>query len=254
MFLLQKATQVTHHDDSGDDLAAWLRHQYAYPAARTDGTPRVRTNFVASIDGAATADGRSGALGSDGDRLLFGILRELADAILVGAATALAENYRVPQPRPDGTRPALVLASRSLDIPKTYDVIADPDTLIATCAAAPAERRHHLESAGATLIDCGDDTVEPSLLIAALAARGHGTVLCEGGPRLHADLLAAGVVDQLAVTLSPNLACGEGPRIAHGPTPPGGLVPARLHHLIGDDDGFLYFLWDAAPPGATVTG
>ncbi len=253
MFLLQKATQVTSVDDPGADLAAWLRTRYAYPAARADGRPLVRTNFVASVDGAATADGTSGGLGSAGDRLLFGVLRELADVIVVGAATAAAENYRVPAPRPDGSRPGLALASQTLDIPPTmHDLVADPGTLIATCTDAPADRRRRLESAGATLVDCGTGTVDPRRLISALGNRGHRRVLCEGGPRLHAGLLAADVVDQLAVTLSPHLACGDGPRIAHGAAPAAGLIPVVLRQLIGDDEGYFYFLWDRAPARASA--
>ena len=58
------------------------------------------------------------------------------------------------------------------------------------------------------------------------------------------DLIAAGVLDQLALTVSPHIASGEGPRIAHGAAPRDGLAPARLTQLIGDDEGYLYFLWD----------
>ncbi|MFT3662577.1 MAG: dihydrofolate reductase family protein [Gordonia sp. (in: high G+C Gram-positive bacteria)] len=246
MFLLKKATQVTvgARAESSGDVAEWLRQQYAYPADDVDGRPFLRANFVTSVDGAAAVDGRSGGLGSHGDRLLFGILRELSDAVLVGAATALAEDYGVPAARPDGSRPALVLASRSLDVPDDYAPAFDAGTLIATCAAAPRERRARLLAAGATPVDCGVDTVEPARLRAVLAERGLRRVLCEGGPRLHAELIAAGVLDQLALTLSPNLTGGDGPRIAHGAAPAGGLSPVRLRHLIGDDEGYLYFLWD----------
>lgn len=246
MHLLQKATDVTAGpaSTSDDDVAAWLREQYAYPADRTDGLPRVRANMVTTIDGAATSDGRSGGLGSAGDRLLFGLLRDLSDTVLIGANTALTEDYRVPEPTSDGVRPTLVLASRSLDIPDDYAPAFDAGTLIATCAQAPAAQRARLTELGATLIDCGTGTVEPARLVAALGDRGRRRVICEGGPRLLAEFVAAGALDQLAVTLGPSLAGGDGPRIAHGASPGDGLAPARLHHLIGDDEGFLYFLWD----------
>ena len=60
-----------------------LAGAYAYPRARW-----LRANFVASADGAAYIDGRSGGLSADGDMRIFGILRVLADVVLVGAGTA----------------------------------------------------------------------------------------------------------------------------------------------------------------------
>ncbi len=242
MFLLQKATQVT--TGTGGDERAVLRQLYAYPAARPGGRPVIRANMIASLDGAATADGRSGALGGPGDRLVFTVLRELCDAVVVGARTAITENYRVPEPGPDGRRPALILASRSLDIPDSYAVAIDPGTVIATCVQAPDAARDRLARRGATLIDCGTDTVEPRLLAQRLAERGLLRVLCEGGPRLLADLIAGGVVDQLALTTAPLLAGGDGPRIAHGAAPDAGPITLTRRHLLGDDDGYLYALYD----------
>lgn len=75
----------TEVDDDG------LRSLYAYP---TDvGRPWIRTNFVSSIDGSVTSDGASAGLGTPADTRLFGILRELCDAVLVGAGTVRGENY-----------------------------------------------------------------------------------------------------------------------------------------------------------------
>ncbi|MFT3715071.1 MAG: dihydrofolate reductase family protein [Gordonia sp. (in: high G+C Gram-positive bacteria)] len=256
MFLLQKATQVTAaapvpespgHDDAA--LTEWLAGQYAPAGPRPAERPRVRVNFVASIDGSATAAGRSGGLAGDGDRLLFGVLRSLADVILVGASTAVTEGYRVPKPNRRGDTPLLILASRSLDIPPDYDTVTRPGVVVATCTSAPADRRERLTAAGATLLDCGSDIVEMRRLLGELGDRGHDDVLCEGGPRLFADLLAENVVDELALTLSPRLVGGDGPRIAHGTAVPGAPLGATCRHLIGDDEGFLYFLWDCAHPG-----
>ncbi len=68
-----------------------LRELYAYPPELT--TPWLRVNFVSSLDGAVAVDGRSGGLGTPADKQVFGLLRELADVILVGAGTARTENY-----------------------------------------------------------------------------------------------------------------------------------------------------------------
>ncbi|MGB3696521.1 MAG: dihydrofolate reductase family protein [Gordonia sp. (in: high G+C Gram-positive bacteria)] len=213
----------------------------------------VRANMVASIDGAATADGRSGALGGAGDNAIFHLQRALADVIVVGAQTAVTEGYRPPtvDERYRDLRaatgradpPPLVLVTRSLGIAPDYTAVADPNVLIATCAKAPAQARERLIDAGATLFDCGTDTVDPQILLDELAARGHRNVLCEGGPRFLAEMTAAGLLDELALTVSPILVGGAAPRIAHGAD---GSAPMRLRHVLGDDEGYLYQLWERA--------
>ncbi|HYO36027.1 MAG TPA: dihydrofolate reductase family protein, partial [Geodermatophilus sp.] len=70
-----------------DDVA--LAGAYRLPPGRS-----VRVDFVVSLDGAIAVEGRSGALGSPGDRRVFRVLRALADAVLVGYGTAAAEGYR----------------------------------------------------------------------------------------------------------------------------------------------------------------
>ena len=68
-----------------------LPHLYDYPE-QLDGI-WVRANFITSVDGGATADGTSGGLGGPGDKLIFNVLRELADVIVVGAGTVRMEGY-----------------------------------------------------------------------------------------------------------------------------------------------------------------
>src|SRR5215467_13845393 len=96
--------------------------RYATDRAR----PSLRVNFVTSIDGAVTVDGRSGGLGDDADRRVFGILRQLSDAVMVGAGTLRNEGYG-PVRMDDGRRawreerglapyPRLVVVSSSLHL------------------------------------------------------------------------------------------------------------------------------------------
>ncbi|AUH69151.1 MULTISPECIES: dihydrofolate reductase family protein [Gordonia] len=249
MFILQKATDVT---------ADGLAQVYSFPPS---GEPVVRANMIASIDGAATAQGRSGALGSDGDHTVFHLQRALADAIVVGAQTAVTEGYGPPvvEPRHGPGRaargqsavPLLVLASRSLNLPADFTTARHPDVLIATCSDAPRDARRRLLNAGATVVDCGESSVQPRAVIDELARRGLRHVLCEGGPRFLADLAAAGLLDELALTVSPALVGGDAPRIAHGTAVPartaGSLPgPMRLRHMLGDAEGYLYQLWERA--------
>ncbi|MFE0747329.1 pyrimidine reductase family protein [Gordonia sp. NPDC058843] len=263
MFHLQKATQVTY-----DDELHLLTELYRYPPRPSSGpgagAPFVRANMVSSIDGAVTYDGKSGGLGGPGDKALFRVLRGLADVILVGAGTATTEGYG--QPGPDealaahreslgqAPAPALALVSRSLSVPPDYEPISDPNTVILTCTSAPTDRRQGLLDAGATLVDCGDDTVSTSAILEHCADRGWSRVLCEGGPSLLGSLVSADAVDELCLTTSPHLVGGNAGRIAvtgdsaSGNSSASGDSSAVLHALrpasiITDDDGFVFTRW-----------
>ena len=96
---MQRIHNVTQLADLDDDA---LARCYAYP--RHLERPWVRANFVNSIDGAFTVDGVSAGLGTDADHRVFGLLRELAEVIVVGAGTVRAENYGGAHPDPDRRR------------------------------------------------------------------------------------------------------------------------------------------------------
>ncbi len=227
---------------------------YAYPDGRGG---LVRGNMVGSLDGAATVDGLSGGLSSPGDRRVFWALRALADVILVGAGTARAEGYHPTRMKApwdaldlrDGrpSAPPLALVSRSLDLDPAAPLIAgapaDARTIVITCAASPAARRAALDGA-ADVIVAGDDSVDLKAALAALAVRGLARVLCEGGPRLLRDLTAAGLLDELCLTLSPVLS-GPGPSRVLGGDP---FTARRLSlaHLL-EEDGVLFCRYTALP-------
>ncbi|WP_226995823.1 dihydrofolate reductase family protein [Gordonia phthalatica] len=248
---MQKATDVT---------ADQLTRAYAFPPSDR---PVIRANMIASIDGAATADGKSGALGGPDDHRIFHLQRSLADVIVVGAQTAVNEGYHPPTVATDDTAarsargqsrvPLLVLVSRSLTIPAEYTTLTDPAVVVATCTNAPAAARTRLVDAGATLLDCGDDDVDPRRLLDQLAERGLTRILCEGGPRFLAAVAAADLLDELALTVSPILTGGAAPRISHG-AEPDGPNRMRLRHQLANDDGFQFQLWERAvprPPAST---
>ena len=88
-------------------------------------------------------------------------------------------------------------------------------TIVLTCASADAHRRRQLSQVADGVL-CGDDVVDPAAARHALEARGHRRILSEGGPTAFADLVSAGVVDELCLTVSPTL-IGPGPgRIVAG--------------------------------------
>ncbi|MBC8091356.1 MAG: dihydrofolate reductase family protein, partial [Pseudonocardia sp.] len=131
-----------------DDAALAAHYDYPADLAR----PFVRVNFVASLDGAVSVDGRSGGLGTDADKRVFGLLRELAEVVLVGAGTARAEDYRGARKntRGRGTPPPVVVVTGSADLDPTARLFTDTVTppIVLTVAAAPADRRERLAAAG----------------------------------------------------------------------------------------------------------
>jgi riboflavin biosynthesis pyrimidine reductase len=224
------------------DLLA-LAEAYAYPRERW-----LRANMVASADGAAYVDGRSGGLSSDGDKRVFGILRVLADVVLVGAGTARDEDYKPARSRPSLAslregRPAaaaIALVTRSLDLDLTAPLFteAPPDarTIVVTCAASDAGRRAEAAKVADVIVAGGAD-VNLTDALHALAGRGLGRVLCEGGPHLLGQLGAGGLLDELSLTLSPTLAGPGAGRIVAGPSFPASVM--TLAQVLADD-GFLF--------------
>ncbi|HZA05272.1 MAG TPA: dihydrofolate reductase family protein, partial [Propionibacteriaceae bacterium] len=76
-------------------------------------------------------------------------------------------------------------------------------------------------------------------LVDELAGRGQPRLLCEGGPHLHRGLLAAGLVDELSLTLAPVVVGGEGPRTTAGGELPETLGFALQFALLGDDEALF---------------
>src|SRR5689334_24355405 len=129
-----------------------LVEAYRLPAGR-----HLRVNFIASLDGAVAIQGRSGGLGSPGDRRVFRVLRALADCVLVGSGTAAAEGYGpVAADSPVGTlraalgRPAtepIAVVSRRASLTLDDKLLGGP-TILVTCDMADPERRAALADAG----------------------------------------------------------------------------------------------------------
>jgi riboflavin biosynthesis pyrimidine reductase len=206
---------------------AEIEQLYAYPDASR---PWVRTNFVATIDGAAHAeDGRSGSLGGDIDTRVFHVVRSLADVIVVGAGTARAEGYG-PTDRP------LAVVSRGLDIP---DRLLVPGQLVITTADAPPDKLRLLREK-VEVIAVGRGAIDWVAVLDEFARRGWSHVLCEGGPSLHGELVSLDLVDEVCLTIAPVMSAGDAPRIAHGG--PGTGRAMALGHCLAVD-GVLLTRW-----------
>jgi riboflavin-specific deaminase-like protein len=193
--------------------------------------PWLRANFVASLDGAAWSQGLSGMLSTPADRRVFGVLRARADAILVGAGTLREEPYSAALVRPTlherrrraghAEHPVLAVVSAGLELDPASPVFAQAHVrpVVLTVATAPAARRAALERV-ADVVSCGESTVDMPEVLAQLHHRGLAVVLCEGGPKLFGALVAADLVDELCLTLSPLLAGAGAGRIVAGPPIP----------------------------------
>jgi riboflavin biosynthesis pyrimidine reductase len=181
------------------------------------------------------------------DAALFILMRALADVVLVGAETVRREGYgslRLPgqqiaarqaSGRPGA--PALAVVTRSLNLDWSAKAFADAPPgnrpLVITCMAADAVRVERAREV-ADVIIAGEDRVDPDLAVLRLAERGYRVVLCEGGPTWLGELVSAGCVDELCLTISPLM--GGDPLPVAAFRPGARLTNFALRHVLRDGD------------------
>ena len=192
------------------ELASGLRLGDQAPAER----PYLVLNMVSSLDGRAAIDWRTRGLSTEVDRLLFHHLRTQADAVMVGAGTARIERYgRVAKSgelrdKREGEGlardPLAVVVSGRLDLPADLPLLHEPEQNVLIATASDAVLPGLGEQVEYARV--GDDL--PLLMARLREDHGIRSVLCEGGPTLNSFLLAAGLVDELFLTLNPKLAGG----------------------------------------------
>ena len=211
------------HDGYGGDLGVALRPD----------RPTVIANFVSTLDGvvAFDVDGSSGGGEvsgfSDPDRFVMGLLRAMADVVLVGAGTVRAAPTHEWTPRRVHRRSAALYAAWR---DRMGIASAQPTTIVATASgsldlahpglwapdvpvilATTPTGAEHLRAAGPAPnvrieIAGSDGHVSATSLVDLAGSAGARLVLCEGGPHLIGDLLAAGLLDELFLTVAPQLA------------------------------------------------
>ena len=183
-----------------------LRPQERAPADR----PFVIVNMIATIDGRAARDGRSATIGGEADLELLLGLRAIADAVLLGTGTLRAEGYDRLLRREERRRPRVaaglaedplaVILSRRFDVPWDAGLFQAPEqpVLVYTGpdAGEPPEMPAPVEVVRL------DVPALPEML-ADLRARDVLALLSEGGPTMHGALHAAGLVDELFLTIAP---------------------------------------------------
>lgn len=203
--------------------------------------PFVATNFAVTVDGRATIGGKSGPIGSDSDTEMLVGLRRRFDAVMIGAGTMRVERYgdiaSKPETRERRERlgvhpePLMVLVSGRLDLPWDAPLFAEGGRVLIFTAseAEPPETAADL------------DVVRHEERVDLVAALRHlreehevRALLCEGGPHLHSQLWAAGVVDELFLTTAPRMTGADAPRILEGKPLPG-MTELELAWLLEED-------------------
>jgi riboflavin biosynthesis pyrimidine reductase len=187
--------------------------------------PRLFANFIATADGVVAIpslpqSNKLIAAGSLADRFVMGLLRACADAVVVGSGTVLASPgglWTAAQAFPDAAEDYAELRRRLGRPPDVEAVVLSASGLI--------DPAHPVFARGAIVLTTDDGaafledripreqvvSLGPGPFLDAAAAvgllrdRGHRLILSEGGPRVFGSLLAAGLVDELFLTVSPLL-------------------------------------------------
>lgn len=195
-----------------EELGLWAR-----PAAPPQ-RPRVLLNMIATVDGRATLGGRSGTISDPADRAMFHALRAPMDGVLIGAGTLRTERYgrmipdqwrrreRVSRGLPE--EPLACIVSGRLAFGDDIPLLARADARVVVLTASAAS----LPAAGAEVSYIRSEGGQLDLVagLAELASRfGVANLLCEGGPHLAREMLAAGLLDELFLSVSPLLVGGE---------------------------------------------
>jgi riboflavin biosynthesis pyrimidine reductase len=199
-------------------------------ALRTD-RPAVIVNFVSTIDGVTSYQTDAAAGGGEvsgffePDRFVMGLLRALSDVVLIGAGTLRADDGGSWTPQtvhPESAvdfaalrsslglrrNPLTAVLSASGSVDLSHPGLSDPgvEVLIVTTSSGAQRLAGQHVPANVEIRSTGDGPVEPQSVLDLLAERGAQLVLCEGGPRVLGEFLAAHLVDELFLTIAPQLA------------------------------------------------
>lgn len=249
----------------GGNLPPTLRDSYGsdlWIPLRTD-RPTVIANFVSTIDGVVSFNTPGAAGGGEisgffkPDRFVMGLLRSVSDAVLIGAGTLRAAPTHTWSPAhvfpPTATdfqalreqlrlsaQPTTFVVTASGDVDLSHPGLANtavPVTIVTTDKGQAALRRQAPVASHVDVASTDSDRVDPSSLIEILRDRGMNLVLTEGGPHLFGQLVGAHVIDELFLTIAPQMAgrssetrrlsLVEGAAFARGEAPWSQLVDLR---------------------------
>lgn len=215
-------------DPTADEGRRWLAEQYRVEH------PLLRLNMVTTLTGAAIGpDGTSDSISNRTDRAILAAIRHASDAIVVGAQTVRTEKYRLPEDR------MLAVVTRSGDLGhEVFERSSDASRANLLMVCGTRDRDVVAERAAAVgaeplIVDASEPT--PPAIRDALHARGLTRLVCEGGPSLASQFVAAGIIDELCVTVAPKVGARGEPflRLDRGPD-------TAVAAMLVDDVGFSY--------------
>jgi riboflavin biosynthesis pyrimidine reductase len=225
-----------------------LEELYRYPVGERGRW--VAVNFVSSLDGGIEIEGRSRGLSTPADRRVFALAHDLADVVLLGSGTAVAEDY--PGLRPDArtaerrrrhglsaVAPLAVVTSGRFPADATSIVDVAVPTIVITSAAAPAGQQEAWRAAGARVLIAGEQSVDLPAAMTRLADDGYRRIDCEGGPGLVGSLLADDVVDEIRLSVAPLAVAGGAGRVATSADPLDAPRRFDIASLLVDDGTLL---------------
>ena len=185
------------------------------------------SNFVSSIDGVVTfGSGISAGSVISGkypaDRFLMALLRACADAVVIGAGTLRATPGHLWTPAHDypdlasefaalrktlglSLEPRLVLLTATGDIDMKHPALVKGAIVLTTRAVAEQIARR-LPAASEVIALGAGKTLDVKHAFGELPKMGFNVVLTEGGPMLMGELIKAGLLDEMFLTLSPVIA------------------------------------------------
>ena len=246
--------------------------QSAYGGSFGLAEPRVYANFVSTVDGVTAIPSLPNsntlvAAGSASDRFVMGLLRACADAVVIGSGTLAAAPgsvWSAGQAYPAGEGPfselrrrlgrlgpsEIVILSGSGSVDPAHPVF-EAGALVLTSDAGLQKLGDRLPSTATALSLGADRELDARAVVETLTARGHRLILSEGGPRVIGGFLAAGLVDELFLTVSPLLvgrADDERFALVEGTD----LLPGAEARLLGvrRDHDHLFLRYELAAPGA----
>ncbi|MEX0993367.1 MAG: dihydrofolate reductase family protein [Solirubrobacterales bacterium] len=213
--------------------------------------PYVVANMVSSADGSAVLSGRSAGVSNDLDRELFHVLRTQTDAIMAGTATMAIEHYGPLVPESERRKrreslglaatPIALTATRTMNLPVKAPLFQDPSSrvIVLTCCEDDVPDC----AASVTAVRTPGKTIDFDAAMRRLRAeQSIRSILLEGGPTLLGSMVAAGVVDELFLTLSPLVAGGEaGTTIVEGAPLPGPVALGLQSAYLARDSLFLRY-------------
>lgn len=207
---------------------------YDFAALARDERPFVIVNMVATVDGQGRIGENTAELGDSIDQELFAVLREQVDCVMAGIRTVGIENYKAPGGKPEtrarreekglAPRPIFATATRTGNLPLDAPLFASEDAHVVVFSDESIDT-----SAVAARVDvvATEDPVE--MLSRLRHDYGVRSLLLEGGPHINTGFFTGELVDELFLTIAPQLV-GAGEPF---PIIAGDLPREQRLHLIG---------------------